>query len=399
MKKIILGIFIFAFVFGLADFCFAQENTIEVDFFYSPTCPHCSQEKKFLDEIEKNYSQIKINRYSISEKESFDYLKILYSNYNVPREYQGAVPITFLGSNYFLGFSESIGEKIEACIIKKIESNSNNNSSNSGNLKNDECNESISDNSIMGLEEVNFPIIGEINIKNYSPPVLAIVLGVLDGFNVCSLGALVLILGLVLALKSRKKTLIFGGIFILTTAVIYGILIVVWYNIFTLLVSYMKLMQALIGLLGLGGGAYFLKQFLKFRKQGPVCQIDVGKSIMAKFSSKFQKSLQESKNIILILGSILLFAIIITIVEFPCSAVVPVAFAGVLAQANLSTFNYLFYISIFVLFYMIDEIIVFLIAFFTMKIWLASSKAIIWITLAEALILFFLGVYYLYSIF
>ena len=78
-----------------------------------------------------------------------------------------------------------------------------------------------------------------------------------------------------------------------------------------------------------------------------------------------------------LLAGIFLFAIIITIIEFPCSAVVPVAFAGVLAQAGLSSFQYIFYISLFALFYMLDEIVVFLIAFFTMKIWLASSKALI----------------------
>jgi len=45
---------------------------------------------------------------------------------------------------------------------------------------------------------------------------------------------------------------------------------------------------------------------------------------------------------------------------------------------------------------MLDEIIVFLIAFFTMKIWLASSKIVVWITLLEAIILLALGFYYLF---
>ena len=81
------------------------------------------------------------------------------------------------------------------------------------------------------------------------------------------------------------------------------------------------------------------------------------------------------------------------------AAVVPVAFAGILAQAGLSSFQYLLYISLFVLFYMLDEIIVFLIAFFTMKIWLASSKIVTWAALLESIILFILGAYYLFNIF
>jgi len=155
-------------------------------------------------------------------------------------------------------------------------------------------------------------------------------------------------------------------------------------------------MQILIGLLGIGGGIYFFKEFIKFKKYGPACKITAGKGIMAKFSSKFQNSLKNSANIVLLLGSILLFAGIITIIEFPCSAVVPVAFAGVLAQSGLSTFSYLSYIALFLVFYMLDEIIVFLVAFFTMKIWFASSKAVTWIMLAEAIILFALGIYYIF---
>jgi len=385
MKKVILGVFIFAFFLsaGIADFCLAQENTVEVNFFYSPTCPHCAEEEKFLDNLQEDYPDLRINRYSVLRSENLQKLKGFYKKFNVPEQYYGMVPATFTNSKYFIGFNNQVGRDIRNCLSEIC-------------YKNNVSEESSTIVDIKGNIEV--PFIGKINIRKYSFPVLAVILGILDGFNVCSLGALVLILGLVLALKSRKKTLIFGGVFILTTAVIYGILIVAWYNIFTLFLPYMKIMQVLIGLLGLGGGAYFLKQFLKFKRQGPICEMSAGKSLMAKFSSKFQKALQESRNIILILGSVFLFAIIVTIVEFPCSAVIPVAFAGVLAQANLSAFNYLLYISIFVLFYMMDEIIVFLVAFFTMKIWLASSKAVTWITLAEALILFGLGIYYLYSV-
>jgi len=289
------------------------------------------------------------------------------------------VPITFTNERYFLGFNEEIGKGLEDCILE---------------CKAGKTSEDVT---IIDLEgNIDIPIIGKVNIKKYSLPVLAVVLGILDGFNVCSLGALVLILGLVLAIKSRKKTLLFGGIFIITTAVVYGLLIVIWYHIFSFLIPYMRIMQILIGILGIGGGIYFFKEFLKFRKQGPTCEIGAGKGIMAKFSSKFQYSLKNSANIVLLLGSILLFAGIITIIEFPCSAVVPVAFAGVLAQSGLSTFSYLLYITLFLVFYMLDEIIVFLIAFFTMKIWLASSKAITWITLLEAIILLALGFYYLF---
>jgi len=234
-------------------------------------------------------------------------------------------------------------------------------------------------------------------LKNYSLPALAVVLGVLDGFNICSLGALALILGLVLAFKSRRRVLVFGSLFILTTAVVYGLLIFVWFRIFEFFVPYIKLMQFSIGVLGIVGGFFFLKTFLKFRKGGLACQAGSG-DLVSKISAKFQNTFKTSGSYLVLILAVFIFAGIITVIEFPCSAVVPVAFAGVLAQSGISAAQYGAYISLFVLFYMLDEIIVFLIALFTLKIWLASSRFVIWSALAEALILFALGAYYLFNL-
>lgn len=380
MKKILFLTF-FVLFFVLPVFAFAQG--VRIDFFYSPTCPHCAKEEKFLDELQDRYPDISIKRYSVNEKKNVDLLKEYYGNYEVSKEYQGMVPATFTNNKYFVGFNDDIAKKIEECI-KECQMGSSSESSAS----------------IIDLEgNISVPFIGQINVKKYSLPALTVILGILDGFNVCSLGALVLILGLVLAMRSRLKTLLFGGIFIVATAVVYGILISVWYQIFSLFTPYMNIMQVLIGLLGVGGGIYFLREFVRFKKYGPTCNVDSGKGMISKFSERFQKNIRESANIILLLGTVLLFAGIITIIEFPCSAVIPVAYAGILAQSGISTFTHLLYISLYLVFYMLDEIIIFLIAFFTTKIWLTSGKAITWITLAEAIILFALGFYYLFNIF
>lgn len=374
IKKWIFAVFVLGLLFGSFLFVSAQNQQIEIDFFYSKTCVYCAKEDKFLDGLEIKYPEIKVNRFEVSKKENAELLMAFYKDYEVNKKVHGLVPMTFIGDRYFPGFKEETGIEIENCI--------------KDNVINGSC-ESI--------EGPQTPFIGKIDITKYSLSALAVVLGFLDGFNVCSLGALVLILGLVLALRSRKKILIFGGIFILTTAVVYGGLIALWYQIFSFFIPYLKIMETLIGFLAIGGGIYFLKEFLRFRKQGPTCEPGTGKKIMSKFSSKIQAYLQKSNNIFLVMGAVFLFAAAITIVEFPCSAVVPVAFAGVLAESSLSPLLYLLYISIFIIFYMFDEIIVFLVALTTMKLWLSSNKIILWITLIEAIVLFGLGGYYLFG--
>lgn len=357
----------------------AKEQTqekIEINFFYSENCLHCAAEQKLLDEIEEKYPEVKINRYDAAKPENQELLIELCKKCDAEK-YIGLVPLTFVGEDFFLGFDSpaGIGKQIEDSIQRQIKQIEKPETSNQG--------------------KIHLPIVGEIDTSKHSLPVLAVLLGTLDGFNLCSLGALVLILGLVLALRSRRKILIFGGIFILTTAVVYASLIILWYKVFYVFASYLKTMEVLIGFLAMGGGVYFLRQFIKFKKQGPTCKPEAGGGIATKFSPKIQDSFRKPGNILAIAGIILLFAAIVAIVEFPCSAVVPVVFAGILAKSQLPTFLYLFYIALFVLFYMLDEILVFLIAVFKMTVWLASPKFVTWATLIEGIILFLLGFYYL----
>lgn len=395
MKKLIFSFSILIIMFGSFIVVFAQEK-IEVSFFFSTTCPFCAKEKAFLEDLEEKYSQIEVKKFNTSEKKNAELLEELYRGYRVPSELRGFVPITFIGEQVFLGFSEEIGSKIEnhiLALIKKIPAES-------------PTEKPVGPGESVGPEKpspdivspitpegkTHLPIIGEINISDYSLPALAVVLGFFDGFNVCSLGALVLILGLVLAFKSRGKILVLGGVFILTTAVVYGILIFLWHQLFSVLSPHIKKMEIVIGVLTLAGGGYFLREFLKFKKRGPVCEYD---SVSQRFSRKVQGVFEKKANVLVIIGAIFLFAAMITIIEFPCSAVLPVLFAGILSKAHLSTSLSLFYIGLFLFFYLLDEIIIFLVSVFTLKLWIASPKFTTFLYLIAAIVLFFLGFYYL----
>jgi len=222
-----------------------------------------------------------------------------------------------------------------------------------------------------------------------------VVLGVFDGFNVCSLGALVLILGIVLAFRSKRKTLVLGIIFILTTAMIYGLLIFVWHQVFTVFSLYLRKMELVIGFLGIIGGIYFIREFFIARKKGAACEFG---GITNKMAQRFQQKFFKATGILTLVGLVFAFAAMVTIIEFPCSAVLPVFFASILSSANLSLPLTLLYIGIFLAFYLLDEIIVFLIAVFTMKIWITSPKFVTWLNLAAAAVLLLLGSYYIFGL-
>ncbi|MDD4607241.1 MAG: hypothetical protein PHS07_02835 [Patescibacteria group bacterium] len=380
MKKLFLSlVLILVSLTWLPKLTLAQEINNEINFFYSESCPHCAQEKSFLQKTEKEGCDLKINYYSLAQSENVDLLKSFYQQYNVPQNIHGLVPITFIQDEYLLGFGQTtqinLQNKIDYLTDQQQESNT-------------ECQDDDEN-------DIHLPIIGHIDIEKYSLPILAVMFGFFDGFNVCSLGALVFILGLVLTLKSRKKIFGLGLTFILTTAILYGLLIGFWYKLFNILGNYLRSMEVVIGCLGLIGGIYLIYQFIRMLKYGPNCGMS---QAMTKISTKLKSAFTQPSRTLSLVGAIIVFAGVITLIEFPCSAALPLFYAGLLSQANLTALSYVLCITLFVFFYMLDEIVIFVIAVFTMKIRLGSQKFVVWITLIEAILLLGLGFYYLIGI-
>ena len=362
IKKTLIFISILFFLFApFLKNVGAQEKT-EVIFFTSPTCPHCANQKNFLNNIEND--NIIITEYDFSQ--NIEKANQLYEEYNVPKNQQGLIPLTFIGQSFFVGFSDSTGKD----IISAIE----------GLEKNEKS------------QSIKIPFFGEIDVYSISLPVLAITLGIVDGFNVCSLGALVVILGLVMILRSRKRIFLVGSIFIITTGLVYGLLIFMWHQLFSFISPYIKSMEILIGTLSIIAGAYLLREFIKSLKQGATCNSG---GIIAKLNPKVEKIFSTKKNIAVLLGVVAIFAMMVTIIEFPCSAFIPMLFTGILVEAGLSNSSSLLYISLFLLFYMLDEIIIFAIAVLTMRIKIVSPKFINAFNLIAALIFLFLGLFYI----
>jgi hypothetical protein len=67
-------------------------------------------------------------------------------------------------------------------------------------------------------------------------------------------------------------------------------------------------------------------------------------------------------------------AVSVNIVELACSAGLPVMFIEILSMNNLSTIENVIYIGLYMIFFLIDDFIVFFIAMFTMKITGISTK-------------------------
>ncbi len=348
-----------------------EEEKITVYFFEDRLCAVCRDQKEFMKSIKDDYPQMELVIYSITD---FDKLEEIAAKHGV-EDPDIMAPTTFIGENYFQ-FS-SFTQDHEQRIIDALE----------GNIVDDDC-------CVMHIPFLNLAV----DISDWSLPFITIILGSLDGFNVCSIGALILILSIVLVFKSRKKIFFYGGLFIFTTVVVYGVLVFLWGQLFRVLIGHSELLSYIVGTAAFFGGVYFFKEFYRFFRYGPTCKSSENR-IAVKATKKVQEVFADSKKGTLALTtSIIFFAAVITIVELPCSVGIPVAFTGILTEAGVSITTFVLYILLYLFFYMLIEIIIFSGAVFTKEIWLANSKTITWVTLFGSLILFYLAFYYFFGL-
>ncbi|MEM5779066.1 MAG: thioredoxin family protein [Candidatus Aenigmatarchaeota archaeon] len=366
----------------LSNFESYENYKVELILFYSDTCPHCHEELRFLDKLEQKYSEsVRFIKYRVEDGgKVIEIWRDMCKLHGIER-YFGSVPLTFIRmvgedkGDYILGFDNenNTGRRIEEILqdyLRKSEMNLN-----------------------TTINQTTLPFF--MDISKYSLPIASIILGFIDGFNVCSLGALVIIISLVIGLKSRKHILLLGGMYILTTSIVYALLMFFWYNLFEFLGNYISKLEILVGIIGIIGAFYFFKEFYRFKKYGPSCEAPFGNKLLGKFSKKFSEMQKKGIGLALLAFSVFIFSLIITIVEFPCSAAVPLFYVSVLATKELRFIYEFFLMVIYIFFYMLDEIIIFLIAVFTLKIRFTSPKVTMWMYLFAGIILLVWGVSYL----
>jgi len=345
-----------------------QKEKVTIHFFDDRLCPVCRDTKEFIQKIQKDYPWVELNIYPISDTKKLSEIAREYGveNYGI------MAPTIFIDDNFFQ--FRDFTSRQEKMIISAVE----------GEIAQKDC-------CIIKIPFLNI----EIDIGSWSLIFIAVILGFIDGFNVCSLGALILVLSIVIILESRKKIFFYGGLFIITTVMVYGTLVFIWGKLFEILVGQLEILRIIVGLAALGGGIYFFKEFWRFFKYGPTCKAS-DLELSRRATSRLRKAFEEpGKKIFLLAGSVIFFAAIVTIIELPCSIGIPIAFAGILTESGVSLAAYVFYILVYLLIYMLDEFVIFAGAVLTKKIWLTNSKLITWVTLSGAAVLFYLAFYYL----
>ncbi len=346
----------------------ADEKTLRVYLFHQESCPHCKKEIQYLEELKNEYSNLDVVTYEVSQNVmNYNFMNRVIDKTGIVTN--GQVPFTIIGTDYYIGFEDHVKKSIKDSIDKFL--NDKNSIDVIAKVKNGEDVSNIKYNVDPKSTKV-IPILGEIDAKKVSLPLVAIVIGAVDGFNPCAMWVLLFLIGMLFHMKDKKKMWILGITFLLTSAVMYLLIMAAWLKV---ALSFMTVvwLRIFIAIVALVAGLVNLNSYIKEKKRkDDGCEI-VDEKKRKKMFTKIKKITSEKKFVLAIFGIIAL-AISVNLVELACSAGLPLIFTQILALNDLSTFEYVIYMLIYILFFLIDDIVVFVIAMLTLNIKGISSK-------------------------
>lgn len=356
--KILLPLFLFLFL--VIRPVVAQSKTA-IYFFWSKGCPHCAQEKVFLEKLVAQDPRVELKSYDLDQPESVKLLqkagKLLEANTNY-------VPFTVIGDQYIVGYNgdDTTGKAIEQAIEYEFVNQCPDVLGNYLDENPDSCPEETKPKKPdLTLESINVPLLGKIKTRDVSLPFLTVVLGVLDGFNPCAMWALLFLISLLLGMKDRKRMWILGAAFIVTSAFVYFLFMAAWLNLF-LFLGFIFWVRMVIGLVALGAGGYNIREYIVNREG--VCKV-TGSEKRQKVFEKIKK-VAYKKEFVLALVGIILLAFGVNLVELICSAGLPAIYTQVLALSQLPVWQYYLYLLVYIFFFMIDDLFVFFGAMITL---------------------------------
>jgi glutaredoxin/uncharacterized membrane protein len=344
----------------------AQESdTVTVEFYWGDGCPHCAKAKPFLKELDDTYNKVIVESYEVYyDQDNAEQLADRASDLGVT---SFGVPFIVIGDQYVIGYGgdsttgKDIIQKIEEELGRDLVDSSDS-SEDSSDVIDESGAEDDGNSGKVDEEKIDVPIIGSINPESVSIPLLAIVLGTVDGFNPCAMWALLFLISLLVNIQNKRRMWILGTTFIVTSALIYLVFMTAWLNLF-LFVGYVKWMRIAIGLVAIGAGIYHFYDFYQNKSGCKVTNTERRRHILHKI-----KDVVKNKSFFLAMIGIITLAVTVNMIEMVCSAGLPAIFTHVLSINELSGIQYASYMILYILFFLIDDLIVFFIAMTTLKI-------------------------------
>ena len=379
----------------------SQAKKVKIEYFGRKDCKNCANLEKFLKELSTKRDDFEYVEHKIDESKEE---KVFFDETTLKLKLVKGTPIIYIDGHIIQGFNtaDTTGKEIENLInsakakdkiltLKEyLESGQTGNVSSNGAV----CTgDTVCE--VPGLTKgaenqvlVNIPIINKtVDLTNYSLLTMSIILGTIDGFNPCAMWVLVLFLTALIAVGNKVKMFRVAGLFILAEAVMYFFILNAWIYAWDF-VGLDKWVTPLVGIVGIIGGIFFIRNYLK---KGDTLECEVTDFEQRAKISKKIKDIANKPFTLLTALAIIGLALSVNVIEFACSVGIPQTYTKILQINEVPFWTRQFYTFIYIIGYMVDDIIVFGFALMSINKLKLTTKYSKWVNLFGGILMIILG--------
>ena len=379
----------------------SQSKKVKIEYFGRKDCKNCANLEKFLKELSTKRDDFECVEHKIDKSREE---KAFFDETTSKLKLVKGTPIIYIDGHIIQGFNtaDTTGKEIENLInsakakdkiltLKEyLESGQDGNVSSNGAV----CT-GYTVCEVPGLTKgaenqvlVNIPIINKtIDLTNYSLFTMSLILGTIDGFNPCAMWVLVLFLTALIAVGNKVKMFRVAGLFIFAEAAMYFFILNAWIYAWDF-VGLDKWVTPLVGIIGIAGGIFFIRNYLK---KGDTLECEVTDFEQRAKISKKIKDIANKPFTLLTALAIIGLALSVNVIEFACSVGIPQTYTKILQINEVPFWTRQFYTFIYIIGYMVDDIIVFGFALMSINKLQLTTKYSKWVNLFGGILMIILG--------
>jgi hypothetical protein len=306
---------------------------VQLYFFWSLTCPHCTVAHPHIEAIAQARSWVRLQALELSRHP--ENVRQYEAMARALGEEAASVPALLFCGEMHVGWDGD--ETTGAAIRRRL----------------DDCRARAGSGlptaaGATAAATINLPLVGALDPASLSLPVLTLVLAGLDAFNPCAFFVLLFLLSMMAHQKSRARMLAIGGVFVAISGLMYFAFMAAWLNVFQLF-GHLAWVTLAAGALAVFVGTVSVKDFFWF-EQGLTLSIPESKKPDI---FRRTRAILAADNLPAMLAATIVLAIAANFYELLCTAGFPMVYTRLLTLAELSPAGRYGYLAAYNLIYVV----------------------------------------------
>jgi glutaredoxin len=355
-----IGLCLVLLVLGSRALVQAGESVPDLEVFVRAGCPHCEAAKEFLNELQRERPWLRITIHDVSEDPTArQRLAMLSAERGITNI---GVPTFLIGTELIVGFlsTDTTGAEIRARLDRQMQG-------------------SVTQPPVAAIRTTWF---GELRVMDLGLPLFTIVIGLLDGFNPCSMWVLLFMLSLLAGLANRPKMLLIAGTFVAVEGIAYFAFMAAWLNMF-LLIGLSRITELILGSIAGLAGVINIKDYWAFQRG---ISLGIPEAVKPGLYARMRRIIQAENTLAALLGTVML-AVLVQAVELVCTAGLPALYTRILTMQQLDRLAYYGYLALYNAAYMLDDVLVLVLGVITMSHYRLQEREGRWLKLISGIVM------------